>query len=119
MTLQVRIAAPTSGKSLPVLQELEPARPCRSEKDSLASSRRRPQLGPLIEELRAEREVIFAAGTYGSPQLLMLSGIRLAADLAALGIHVQEDLLIGERLQDHPVLNYFTDVDTLFSAGSQ
>src|SRR4051795_931155 len=35
-----------------------------------------------LEEIRAEREVILCAGTYHSPQLLMLSGVGPAADLA-------------------------------------
>ncbi|MFF7635157.1 GMC family oxidoreductase N-terminal domain-containing protein [Kitasatospora sp. NPDC008050] len=37
-------------------------------------------------ELRAEREVLLAAGTYNSPQLLMLSGIGVAAELAEHGM---------------------------------
>ena len=51
----------------------------------------------------ANAEVILAAGAYGSPQLLMLSGIGPAAQLGALGIDVRHDLPgVGENLQDHP-----------------
>jgi choline dehydrogenase len=54
-------------------------------------------------EARAAREVILCAGTIGSPQLLMLSGIGPAAHLRALGIPVVRDLPgVGENLQDHP-----------------
>ena len=51
--------------------------------------------------MRAEREVILSAGTYQSPVLLMLSGIGPAEDLEPLGIHVREDLPVGQNLQDH------------------
>ncbi len=73
------------------------------------------------EILRAEREVILAAGAYNSPQILMLSGIGIAADLKAFGIPVWHELPVGEELQDHPgvPLCYLTDQPTLFSAGSE
>ncbi|MGK5552269.1 GMC family oxidoreductase [Actinomadura kijaniata] len=54
-------------------------------------------------EFRAEREVILAAGAYNSPQLLMLSGIGPADQLAPLGIPVLVDQpFVGQDLQDHP-----------------
>jgi len=47
-------------------------------------------------------EVILAGGAINSPQLLLLSGIGPAADLAALGIPVVADLPgVGRHLQDH------------------
>ncbi|TNH28071.1 FAD-binding protein [Micromonospora orduensis] len=53
--------------------------------------------------IRAEREVILAAGAYNSPQLLMLSGIGPADLLTALGIPVVADQpQVGQNLQDHP-----------------
>jgi len=72
------------------------------------------------ETLRAEREVILAAGAYGSPQILMLSGIGPAAELAPLGIQALVDLPVGSNLQDHPLLsiNYLTHEKSLFGAGS-
>ena len=54
-------------------------------------------------ELDAAREVILAAGTVNSPQLLLLSGIGPAADLARHGIASVRDLPgVGANLQDHP-----------------
>jgi choline dehydrogenase len=54
---------------------------------------------------RAEREVIVSAGAYGSPRLLLLSGIGPADELAALSIAPQVDLPgVGRNLQDHPLL---------------
>jgi len=54
-------------------------------------------------EVRVRREVILCAGTVGSPQLLMLSGIGPARHLESLGIPVVADLAgVGENLQDHP-----------------
>jgi len=54
-------------------------------------------------EARARREVILCAGTVGSPQVLMLSGIGPAAHLRSLGLPVVLDLPgVGGNLQDHP-----------------
>jgi choline dehydrogenase len=69
----------------------------------------RKACGVIIERdgarvhLSATREVILCAGTYGSPQLLLLSGVGPGAALQALGITVKHDLPgVGESLQDHP-----------------
>jgi choline dehydrogenase len=53
------------------------------------------------ETIQATREVILCAGVYGSPQLLMLSGIGPAAHLQEHGIPVQADLPVGDNLHDH------------------
>jgi choline dehydrogenase len=47
-------------------------------------------------------EVILSGGSYGSPAILLRSGVGPAADLAALGIGVVADLPVGQRLQDQP-----------------
>ena len=50
----------------------------------------------------AAREVLLAAGAFGSPHLLMLSGIGPADHLRAAGVPVRHDLPgVGENLQDH------------------
>ncbi|MBO0819127.1 MAG: choline dehydrogenase, partial [Actinobacteria bacterium] len=47
-------------------------------------------------------EVIVCGGAINTPQLLQLSGVGNAADLAALGIDVVADLPgVGQNLQDH------------------
>ena len=51
--------------------------------------------------IRAGREVILCAGVFGSPQLLMLSGIGPAAHLREHGIDVVADLPVGDNLHDH------------------
>ncbi len=59
--------------------------------------------GGRTHEVRASREVILCAGTIGSAQLLLLSGVGPAEPLNALGIPVIRDLPgVGENLQDHP-----------------
>ncbi len=55
--------------------------------------------------LRAEREVVLCAGTIGSTQMLLCSGIGPADQLREHGITVHADLPgVGENLQDHPFL---------------
>jgi len=55
-----------------------------------------------LHEARAEREVILAAGTVNSPQLLLLSGVGPADELAAHGIETVHELPgVGKNLQDH------------------
>ena len=70
----------------------------------------------VVETVRAEREVILAAGAYQSPVLLMLSGIGPAEDLSLFGLPVLENLPVGRNLQDHCManLNYTTDEPALF-----
>jgi choline dehydrogenase len=57
--------------------------------------------GTELTEIHADREVILSAGAYNSPQLLMLSGVGVAAELQAYGIEPRADLPVGENLQDH------------------
>jgi choline dehydrogenase len=53
--------------------------------------------------VHADREVILAAGALVTPQLLMLSGIGPAGQLAEHGIDCRVDLPgVGENLIDHP-----------------
>jgi choline dehydrogenase len=69
-----------------------------------------------VYEIRAEREVILAAGSYQSPVLLMLSGIGPEDQLTPFGIEIREQLPVGHNLQDHCMaqLNYLTDEPSLF-----
>jgi choline dehydrogenase len=54
------------------------------------------------ETLRARREVLLAAGSIGSPQILQLSGIGPAELLRTLGVEVVADLPdVGANLHDH------------------
>jgi choline dehydrogenase-like flavoprotein len=56
--------------------------------------------------------VVLAAGAYGSPALLLKSGLGRAGELRSLGIDVQVDLPgVGEGLVDHPLLG----VDVAYS----
>jgi len=55
-----------------------------------------------VRHARAAKEVLVAAGSIQSPQLLQLSGIGPAALLQSFGIAVAHDLPgVGENLQDH------------------
>jgi choline dehydrogenase len=57
-------------------------------------------------EVRAEKDVILAAGAVNSPQLLMLSGIGPAAELKRAGVEAIHDLPgVGKNLQDHVMVS--------------
>lgn len=59
-------------------------------------------VGGVEKLLKARAEVILAAGAFGSPQLLLLSGIGPEAELRGHGIAVVADLPgVGANLQDH------------------
>lgn len=52
----------------------------------------------------AKREVIISSGAYGSPPVLLRSGIGPRVELEQLGIHTNVDLLgVGKNLMDHLV----------------
>ena len=60
----------------------------------------------------ATREVILSAGSFQSPQLLMLSGVGPKDELTRQGIEVKHELPgVGQNLQDH----LFTGVSALCS----
>ena len=57
--------------------------------------------GELIEA----DDVVLAAGAYGSPLVLLRSGVGPASELAALGITPIVDLAaVGKQLRDHPMM---------------
>ncbi len=62
--------------------------------------------GDSVRTVRASREVILAAGTIHSAQLLMLSGIGNAGALQKLGIAPVANLRgVGQNLQDHVLVS--------------
>ncbi|RZC35458.1 GMC oxred N domain containing protein, partial [Asbolus verrucosus] len=67
----------------------------------------------------AVREVILSAGTFNSPQLLMLAGIGPQEHLQELGIPVLQDLPVGQNLHDHLAyvgLHFLLDKEVSLSA---
>jgi choline dehydrogenase len=57
-----------------------------------------------VEEAIPARSVVLSAGAFGSPQILMHSGIGPAAELKKFGLPVYIDSPeVGQNLQDHPV----------------
>ncbi|XP_048765520.1 L-sorbose 1-dehydrogenase-like [Ostrea edulis] len=55
--------------------------------------------------VQTDKEVILAAGTYGSPAILIRSGIGPAELLQKLQIPPISLIPVGESLQDHPTVN--------------
>jgi choline dehydrogenase-like flavoprotein len=57
----------------------------------------------ITRRAQARREVLLCAGAFGSPKLLMLSGIGPGDELAGHGVPLIADLPgVGRNLQDHP-----------------
>jgi choline dehydrogenase-like flavoprotein len=54
--------------------------------------------------IKAKKEVIVSAGSYKSPQILMLSGIGPKSMLDSFSIPVVSDLPVGKNLKDHVAL---------------
>jgi choline dehydrogenase len=61
-------------------------------------------IGPEGPLTIAAGRVIVCAGTYGSPAILLRSGIGPDAELRALGIETKLDLAVGRNLHDHPAV---------------
>ncbi len=55
------------------------------------------------EETVAAGEIVLSAGVYGSPAILLRSGVGPARHLHQLGIDVVADLPVRERLQEQPM----------------
>lgn len=59
----------------------------------------------ILNCVRAQQEIILCAGTIGSPNILMRSGIGPADHLSDRGIKVQHNLpSVGENLHEHPAI---------------
>ena len=57
--------------------------------------------GGITTVARARKEVIVSAGAFGSPKILMLSGIGPAEHLRNLGLTLYHDLPTGKNFHDH------------------
>jgi choline dehydrogenase-like flavoprotein len=69
------------------------------------------QVGDQKKTFRARREIILSGGAFGSPQVLMLSGVGDSVALRNFGITPVHHLPgVGANLQDHPdaILGYKT-----------
>jgi choline dehydrogenase len=65
-----------------------------------------------MQRVVADAEVVLAAGTYGSPHVLQLSGVGDPNQLRQAGIEpVVENLDVGRNLQDHPVAMIMFETD--------
>ena len=77
--------------------------------------------GGAEETVMAHHEVILSGGAFGSPKILMLSGIGPKDQLQALGIEVVVDASeVGENLQDHldVVFDYEVNTTDVFGVGA-
>lgn len=53
----------------------------------------------------SNKEVIISARAFGTPKLLMLSGIGPKDELAKFDIEIRKELPVGQNLFDHLVIN--------------
>ncbi len=77
--------------------------------------------GGAEETVMARQEVILSGGAFGSPKVLMLSGIGPKDQLQDLGIEVVVDSPeVGENLQDHldVVFDYEVNTTDVFGVGA-
>ena len=69
-------------------------------------------------KLKANKEIILSAGAFGSPQILMLSGIGDGNELSSLGISVQHELpSVGKNFHDHAAIGIIYKTDNSESYG--
>ena len=55
-----------------------------------------------LEQIKVRKEIILCGGAFGSPQILMLSGVGDGAELSKIGIAVKKELPgVGKNLHDH------------------
>ena len=74
---------------------------------------------PLNYTLTARKEVIVSAGTFQSPQLLMVSGIGPQATLQQYGIQVLKNLAgVGQNMWDHVLFGPNRRVNVLTASAS-
>ncbi|KAG2004468.1 aryl-alcohol oxidase [Coprinopsis cinerea AmutBmut pab1-1] len=60
--------------------------------------------GP-VQEITAKKEVILSAGAFGTPKILLLSGIGDRDELEQVGIEPKVDLpSVGKNMSEHPIL---------------
>ncbi|KAF9062152.1 aryl-alcohol oxidase-like protein [Rhodocollybia butyracea] len=75
-----------------------------------------------VYNLTASKEVILSAGSIGTPQILMLSGIGDASDLAQVGVESTVNIPdVGKTLQDHPLLpnQFFVNSNNTWEAAKR
>ncbi|XP_033740721.1 glucose dehydrogenase [FAD, quinone]-like isoform X2 [Pecten maximus] len=63
------------------------------------------------KSVASNKEVVLTAGTIGSAQLLMLSGVGPQEHLTELGVPVIVDLPVGSTLRDHMMFFVKADID--------
>ncbi|KAF1940275.1 alcohol oxidase [Clathrospora elynae] len=67
-----------------------------------------------VKKVYARREVILAAGSVFTPQLMQLSGIGPRDVLTAAGIKVKKDMpAVGANMQDHPNVNMVFNLNNM------
>lgn len=65
--------------------------------------------------INATKEVIISAGAFNTPQLLKLSGVGPADELAEFGIEQIVDLPVGSNLRDHIEVPVISEASSNFS----
>ncbi len=75
-------------------------------------------IGGRTQTFRARREVVLSGGAFGSPQILMLSGVGDAAALKQVGVAPLHHLPgVGANLQDHPDFIFGYETKSLDTVG--
>ncbi|XP_041354808.1 glucose dehydrogenase [FAD, quinone]-like [Gigantopelta aegis] len=72
-----------------------------------------------LQRVKATREIILSAGTIGSAQIMILSGLGPKEHLEKLQIPVVADLPVGDNLQDHVMTFLRVLIDQPLSTNTQ
>ncbi|WP_423458453.1 GMC family oxidoreductase [Ottowia sp. VDI28] len=105
--------------NLTVLTDAQVARVLLDEQRTATGIEVRPTGAPL-RQIRCRREVILCAGAFGSPQLLLNSGVGPEDALREAGVPVRHALRgVGHNLQDHMYIHHTFACDDAASLNAQ
>ncbi|ESK84506.1 aryl-alcohol oxidase [Moniliophthora roreri MCA 2997] len=69
--------------------------------------------GKKLRTITAKKEIVLSAGTIGSPQILLLSGIGDTAELSSIGVPTLKHLpSVGRNMTEQPVVQSSFQVNT-------
>ncbi|MCY0966232.1 GMC family oxidoreductase [Parathalassolituus penaei] len=100
-TSQTYLKSLTGNPKLTVITHALVHKVCLDNSASKATGVQYSVKGGAVVEAKARKEVIVSAGAFGSPKILLLSGIGPSQHLKDKGIQPLHDLPVGKNFHDH------------------